>query len=289
MKKRCFIILTIVCICALVAFGQSKKRRAAPSPSPSPEDRWAEFQEVKWQKGPSTGTLGSTAQVQVPTGYVFAGANDARTLMEIFRNPTTGKEMGFVAPAGEVWFAVFEYDDVGYVADDDKHALDTDALLESIKEGTAESNKERLRRGWPAVTILGWEQPPHYDESTHNLEWAVRVQSDGAPVVNYNTRLLGRGGVMEVTLVADSGTLGETLPKFKTMLSGFDFNQGHKYAEFRAGDKKAAYGLAGLVVGGTTAVLVKSGAFKWVWKALVAAGVGVAALVKKFFSREKTV
>jgi hypothetical protein len=155
---------------------------------------------VKWLRGPSVGELGNTAQVKVPAGYVFADARDARTIMEVFRNPTTGREMGFVAPAGEDWFAVFEYDDVGYVKDDDKDSLDADALLVSIKEATTEGNKERVRRGWPALTILGWEQPPHYDESTHNLEWAVRLQSDGAPVVNYNTRLLGRGGVMEVRL-----------------------------------------------------------------------------------------
>ena len=116
----------------------------------------------------------------------------------------------------------------------------------------------------------------------------MRAESEGLPVVNYNTRLLGRGGVMEVTLVTDPALLAETLPKFKTMLSGFDFVKGQKYAEFRPGDKMAAYGLTGLIVGGGTAALVKSGAFKWIWKALVAAAVGIGALVKKIFSREKT-
>lgn len=138
------------------------------------------------------------------------------------------------------------------------------------------------------MTIIGWEHPPHYDEVTHNLEWAVRAESEGSPVVNFNTRLLGRGGVMEVTLVTDPALLAETLPKFKAMLSGFDFNQGQKYAEFRAGDKMAAYGLTGLIVGGGAAVLAKSGAFKWIWKAIVAAVVGLGALFKKIFSREKT-
>ena len=73
------------------------------------------------------------------------------------------------------------------------------------------------------------------------------------------------------------------------MLAGFEFREGHRYAQFRAGDKTAAYGLTGLIVGGGTAVLVKSGAFKWLWKVLVAAGIGVAALVRKFFSRNKDV
>jgi uncharacterized membrane-anchored protein len=161
---------------------------------------------------------------------VFADANDTRIIMEANQNPLTGREMGFVAPANENWFAVFEFDDVGYVKDDEKDSLDADALLDSIKQGTEAGNKERLKRGWAIMTIVGWEQQPRYNETTHNLEWAVRAQSEGESVVNHNTRLLGRGGVMEVTLVTDPATLTETLPKFKKMLAGFEVKQGHRYA-----------------------------------------------------------
>ena len=284
MKTRVFIAVSMLCISALIVVGQSR-RRPSPSPSPSPQFGWENFEGVTWQKGPSVGDLGTHAQVKVPEGYVFAGASDTRTIMEANQNPLTGKEMGFVAPAGEEWFAVFEFDDVGYVKDDEKDSLDSNALLDSIRAGTEAGNKERQKRGWPTMTILGWETPPRYNDLTHNLEWAIRAQSEGAPVVNHNTRMLGRGGVMEVTLVIDPAKLAETLPKFKTMLDGFEFKQGHRYAEFRAGDRTAAYGLTGLIVGGGTAALVKSGAFKWVWKVLVAGAVGVLALLKKIFSR----
>jgi uncharacterized membrane-anchored protein len=286
MKKRVFVAVTVLCVCALIVVGQSRKR---PSPSPSPVDQfsWENFEGVSWQKGPSVGDLGGNAQVKVPQGYVFAGSADTRTIMEANHNPITGREMGFVAPAGEDWFAVFEFDDVGYVKDDEKDSLDASALLNSIREGTEAGNKERVKRGWPTMTILGWETPPRYNETTHNLEWAIRATSEGAPVINHNTRLLGRGGVMEVTLVTNPATLNETLPKFKTMLQGFEFKEGHKYAQFRAGDRTAAYGLTGLIVGGGTAALVKTGAFKWIWKALVAGAAAVAALFKRIFSRNK--
>ena len=286
MNKRILVAASVLCVCALMVVGQSRKR---PSPSPSPVDQfsWEDFEGVSWQKGPSLGSLGMNAQVKVPEGWLFAGAADTRTIMEANHNPLTGKEMGFVAPAGEDWFAVFEYDDSGYVKDDEKDSLDANALLSSIREGTEAGNKERVKRGWPTMTILGWETPPRYNEMTHNLEWAIRATSEGSPVINHNTRLLGRGGVMEVTLVTDPTTLTQTLPKFKTMLQGFEFRQGHKYAEFRAGDRTAAYGLTGLIVGGGTAALVKTGAFKWLWKLLVAGAAGVAALAKKLFSRNK--
>ncbi|HEX6043365.1 MAG TPA: DUF2167 domain-containing protein [Pyrinomonadaceae bacterium] len=291
MKNRWLVVLLVVCVCALIAAGQNKRKKPAPSPSPSAEEQfgWGNFEGVDWQKGPSVGDLGSKAQVQVPSGYVFAGADETRTIMQAVHNPTTGRELGFVAPGGEEWFAVFEFDDVGYVKDDDKDSLDANALLESIKTGTAESNKERVRNGWTPLNVVGWEMPPRYNETTHNLEWAIRAESNGQPVVNYNTRMLGRGGVMEVTLVTDPALLAETLPKFKTMLAGFDFNSGQRYSEFRPGDKTAAYGLTGLIVGGTTAALVKTGAFKWLWKLIVAGVVGLGALFKKFFSREKAV
>ena len=291
MKQRSLVVLFVVCISALIAFGQnnrSKKAEAVPSPTPYEGLSWENLEDVNFQKGPAVGDLGSTAQVRVPAGYVFAAGNGTRLLMEKMQNPTSGRELGFVAPAGESWFAVFEYDAVGYVKDDEKGSLDADALLDSIKAGTEAGNEQRRKRGWPELTIIGWETPPRYNEETHNLEWAVRAESEGEPVVNYNTRLLGRGGVMEVTLVTDPATLNETLPKFKTMLAGFDFVQGQKYAEFRPGDKMAAYGLTGLIVGGGAAALAKSGAFKWIWKALVAAAVGIGALFKKIFSREKT-
>ena len=287
MKMRIFVAVTVLCVCALIVVGQSRKR---PTPTPSPVETfsWENFEGVNWQKGPSLGDLGTTAQVKVPEGYLFVGAKDTRIIMEANHNPITGREMGFVAPAGEDWFAVFEFDDVGYVKDDEKDSLDSDALLKSIKDGTAQGNQERIKRGWPTMTILGWETPPRYNDITHNLEWAIRAQSEGAPVVNHNTRVLGRGGVMEVTLVTDPTTLAATLPKFKAMLEGFQFKQGHKYAEFRAGDKTAAYGLTGLIVGGGTAALVKTGAFKWLWKLLAAGAAGVAALAKKLFSRNRT-
>lgn len=285
MKLRIFVVASVVCVCALIAVGQSKKK-PKPSPSPTPDLSWSKvYEDIKWQKGPSVGDLGDTAQVKVPDGYVFADARDTRSIMEANHNPTTGREIGFVAADGENWFAVFEFSDVGYVKDDEKDSLDADALLSSIKDATAAGNQERMKRGWPTMTIVGWETPPRYNELTHNLEWAIRAQSEGEPVINHNTRLLGRGGVMEVTLVVDPSLLQETMPKFKAMLAGFDYNQGHKYAEFRAGDRTAAYGLTGLIVGGGTAALVKTGAFKWIWKALVAAALAIGALAKKIFSR----
>lgn len=242
--------------------------------------------EIKWQEGPSIGNLGGIAEVQIPAGYVFAGAEDTRILMEAAHNPTSGNELGFIASTAEDWFVVFEFNDTGYIRDDEKDSLDADAMLEAIKKGTEVSNEERRKRGWPTMSIIGWELKPRYNETTHNLEWAIRGESEGDLVINHNTRVLGRGGVMRVTLVTDPTTLSSTLPKFKNVLTGFDFLQGHKYAEFKQGDKVAKYGLTALVVGGAAAVAAKTGILKYLWKGLVVAFLAGLAFLKNLFGRK---
>src|SRR5256885_3533350 len=50
------------------------------------------------------------------------------------------------------------------------------------------------RLGLPAMTLLGWDVKPHYDEASHNLEWSLRLRTEGGDgeTLNYEVRLLGR-------------------------------------------------------------------------------------------------
>ncbi len=241
--------------------------------------------DVQWQTGPGVMALGSVAQINLPEGYRFADARGTKALMELLHNPTSGREQGFVAPVdGSDWFMVFEFSPIGYVKDDEKDQLDADALLASIRRGTEAANKVRRERGWTTMDIVGWQTPPFYDQRTNNLRWAILGRSESSQTVNYSTRLLGRSGVMEVDLVLDPQDLTATLPEFDRVLSEFSFKQGQKYAEFRSGDKVAAYGLAALVAGGAGAAALKSGVLAKFWKVIVLALAGVAAAVKKFIA-----
>jgi uncharacterized membrane-anchored protein len=259
---------------------------ATENPSAPATNALAEaFRSAQWTTGPATAPLEGIAQLQLPPDHMAAQGDDTRRIMEAMRNPPNGTEVGVVFTRNGNWFVVFEFDEMGYVKDDEKGTLNADALLESIKRGTETSNKERAKRGWPTLTIIGWEQKPRYDEQTHNLTWAIRGESQGGPVINYNTRLLGRSGVMRVTLVADPGEMPTALPQFRTLLTGYTFTKGNRYAEWVQGDKVATVGLTALVTGGAAAVAVKSGAAKWLWKVLVVAGIGLLAFFKKIFKR----
>ena len=245
---------------------------------------FAQDRNIDWQVGPGTGQLGNVAQIRIPEGYRFAGKDGVRAFMELTQNPVSGTELGVMLPpegTKDGWFVVFQFNSVGYVKDDEKNKLDAEAILTSIKEGNYYSNEERRERGWTTMEILGWHTRPRYDVATNNLTWAIRGASDGDEVVNYSVRLLGRRGVMDVDLGLDPTHVAATLPDFNTLMTGFEFTTGNRYAEFRQGDKVAAYGLTALVAGGAGAALAKSGLLGKLWKALVLGAVGVLAALKK--------
>ncbi|MCB9853546.1 MAG: DUF2167 domain-containing protein [Phycisphaerales bacterium] len=254
------------------------------------EDNGPQPPSVSWIDGPSMGQLGSLAELKVPELYRFAGANDTRQIMEFYHNPTDGSELGYIEPANPFasWYVVFEFDDMGYVKDDDKDDLDPVAMLESIKRGNEAANKIRERNGWGKIEVIGWEQEPHYDETTQNLVWATLARSEGGLGVNYNMRVLGRAGVMRVTLVCDQSQLKTIVPQFNTLMQGFSYVPGQKYSEFRSGDKIAEYGLTALVTGGAVAVAAKSGLLKYLWKLIVVVVVGIGAAFKKLFGGGKS-
>src|SRR5262249_12484185 len=148
--------------------------------------------------------------------------------------------------------------------------------------------KERVSAGNPPLQIVGWEVPPKYDETTHNLEWAIRGTSEGEPILNYNKRLLGRKGGMEVVLIIEPDKLNSTLPAFRNLLAGYTYQSGQTYAEYKPGDKVAKYGLAGLVLAGAAVGAAKLGLLgplllilKKAWKLVVLAVAAVAASLKK--------
>lgn len=244
--------------------------------------------------GPAAADM-NNATFNVPKDYLFTDGNGARALLEAMGNIANGSEQGLLMSPDREWFVVFEFNDDGYVKDDDKDKLDADKMLKAIQEGNEAANEERKRRGIPALHVLGWEQPPRYNETTHNLEWATRAESEGDVSVNYNTRLLGRRGVMEVTLVCDPTILAATLPQYQEVLGSYSYRTGETYAEYRQGDKLAQYGLAALVLGGAAAGAAKLGLFTWIavflkkaWK-LVAIGVAaIAAAIGKLFGRRRT-
>jgi uncharacterized membrane-anchored protein len=145
------------------------------------------------------------------------------------------------------------------------------------------------------MQVIGWQTPPHYDSESHHLEWAIRGRNQRTmdEVVNFNTRILGRGGVMSVVLISSPQTLSASVMNLKQTLGGFDYQTGQRYAEYKPGDKVAKYGLAALITGGAAAVAVKSGLWKVIagalvagWKFIAAAVIALFGGISRFFKRK---
>ena len=248
-----------------------------------------ELQKLAWQRGPGEGAIGAKAKISIPNGFSFLDERNTRRFLELMGNPPRdGHTM--IAPANLDWFAVFSFDPVGYVKDDEK--IDADALLKSLKEGDDPGNEERKRLGMSPIYTDGWHVPPHYDSGSKRLEWGMRLRDEkGGMHVNYTSRLLGRSGVMSAVLVSSPQTLNEDVKAFNGALAGYRFNAGEQYAEFKSGDKIAEYGLAALVVGGAAAAAAKAGLFKslgkFLWVIIGGGLMGGWALLKKLFGRKE--
>jgi uncharacterized membrane-anchored protein len=244
----------------------------------------AQIEQIQWTEGPAKVSLGSNATLDLPKGYRFADAAGARKFMEATHNLYGGQLGVLIPPENEedVWFVLFDFQDIGYVKDtdtlDDKTA---DSILSQIRANTDKANQERRSRGWETMQITGWSQKPFYDSVTHGLTWAILASSGGEEVVNYDARVLGRRGIMRVQMVLDPKIVPQTMPKFQGVVKAVAFNSGDTYAEFRSGDKIAQYGLVGLMTGGAAVVAVKF------WKPLIAFGAVILGVIGKFFRKVK--
>jgi len=249
----------------------------------------APFDSIEWVEGPGEGILGDRAKVAVPEGFRFTGAAGARMLLEAMENPTNGRELGLLANEpdenGDNWFVVFEFDESGYIKDEDRDELDADALLASMKESNERGNEFRKSRGWETIDLIGWKREPFYDPRTQNLTWATHARAQsGGDSVNWSVRVLGREGVMNIDLVLGPEALDGALPEFEKVIDSFQYTDGQRYAQFTAGDKVAEYGLAALVLGGGAAVAAKTGILAKFWKFILFGLLAIGAVAKKLWA-----
>jgi len=229
---------------------------------------------LHWVKGPTQVAVGGNSTLKLPEGYVYLDAANTAKYEELNENFSSGKEV-FVAPTDLSWNAYLEFSDDGYVKDDEK--IDAPAILKTLTQNTEEANEERRRRGWADMHVVGWSIPPAYNAETKRLEWATLLRSRGGEGTNFFTKVLGRRGVTTVVLVSRPEDTTAAVKDLNQVLTGYQFNAGDTYADYKPGDKVAEYGLTGLIVGGAVAAAVKTGVLKGLWKVIVA---GAAALWK---------
>ena len=243
-----------------------------------------------------TGTIdleNGLATLVVPDGYRFLGSiQSAYVLEELWGNPPD-PVIGLlfprdVTPLGDrfTYVVSIQFSEEGYIDDEDAKDLDYDELLEGMIQDFEDVNNDRIAQGYGSMVLVGWASPPFYDAENKKLHWAKELVFDESEThtLNYNIRILGRRGYIELNVIGDLDRLSMVQRNVPDFLNSVEFNEGHTYAEFDPDiDEIAAYGICGLIAG---KVLMKVGLLAGLlkfWKIILVGLVAFGAVIKKFF------
>ena len=243
------------------------------------------------------------AVIEVPEGFVYLNGTDAEmVLSEIWGNPLSegeNRSLGLIVPdsinfLNEGYAIDITYAMDGYVKDGDAENIDYDDLLTQMKSDTRMASEYRQENGYESIRLIGWAAEPYYDAAAKKLHWAKELQFGNSDVhtLNYNIRILGRKGYLELNAIGGLEDLPEINASIDPILANVNFVEGHRYEDFDdTRDKVAAYGIGGLIAGG---VLAKSGMLAKIgvllaksWKLLAVGGIALMAGIRKFFGGGK--
>ena len=240
------------------------------------------------------------AHLNLGSQFRFLDTPDARKVLEdLWGNPPDDSVLGMVVPASvplddeHSWAVVLTESDDGHVSDEDAAETDYPKLLKQMQEDTEDENAERTKAGYPALHLVGWAEPPHYDSANKKLYWARELSAEGAPqhTLNYDIRVLGRSGYLSMNAVAGMNDVAAVKAGMQELLPMVDFDPGKRYADYDAKtDKLAAYGVAALIGGGIAAkagLFAKIGALLLAGKKLVVLLLAaIAGVWRKFFGKK---
>ena len=210
------------------------------------------------------------AKINIPTGFKFLNSEQATFIVtDVWGNPPQ-EVQGLILPenakvtdASNYAFIV-QWDEMGYVKDDEADKINYDDLMKDMQEGEEEENEQRKTEGYSSVNLVGWASKPFYDKEHKVLHWAKEIKfgDGGENTLNYNIRILGRKGVLILNAVAGMSLLDVVKKDIPNVLNIVEFTDGNKYKDFDAKyDVVAAVGIGGLVAGKVLAKLGFLGLF----------------------------
>ncbi|TAF34939.1 MAG: DUF2167 domain-containing protein [Cytophagales bacterium] len=240
--------------------------------------------------------LGGIIELNVPPHYKYLDATQSQELhTRIWNNQgTRSPGAGILFKANfdpvdpNVWATEISYEKVGHVEDTDASDLEKSDLLRQIRDDIHELNEQRAKNGLPEIELVGWAEKPRYDPSTHTLYWAqeLKFSSDDSNVLNYNMRVLGRNGVLNLNIVGNMADFEEIKHEAELIRRSFKFQPGHRYEDFDSNiDEIAVMSVAGLVAGKLIAKFGVWILFVKLWKWLAAGLLASLPFLRKYFKK----
>lgn len=239
------------------------------------------------------------ATLHVPEGFKFLNGKDSEMVLADFWGNPPSESLGMLFPVesdplDDENFAInITYAEEGYIDDSDAKDLNYDDLLRQMQEDTRSSNEYRTQEGYPTIELVGWAASPYYDAENKKLHWAKELKFGDYEfhTLNYNIRVLGRKGYLELNVIGDMQVLPAVNAQIKNILPAVQFNEGYRYQDFDSNiDKVAVYGIGGLIAG---KVLAKAGLLAKLglvlvkfWKVIVVALIAGTAGLRKIFGKK---
>lgn len=295
--KKLLLSLFVMAMCAVQL--RAQETTPAEEPQMSEEEMTLILQQYsdsiegtfKYQTGQIS--LNGIANLNVPAGWKYLdGPQAERVLTEIWGNPPSPslgmliqENTGVLSPNAFAYN--IEWEEIGYVEDDDAQDTDYAELLKQMQVDAIEERKARVAQGFTGYDVMDWASTPYYDSNKKVLHWAKELRFDGEDenTINYNIRVLGRKGVMVLNAIGTKSQLEQIKSSVDPVLSSVAFTEGNRYEDFDDNvDEVAAYTIGGLVAGkvlakvGFFAVLAKFG--KFIFIGLAAAGAGIWRFIK---------
>jgi uncharacterized membrane-anchored protein len=285
--------ITMVIAVLLATAGAPALVQAQGTSGASSEQARQSEEEAAWRAGVQSGTRGPAdiplidqALLKLPAGYFFFPKAEGARILRALGNTVGDQDfVGLIAGTnpGDEWLVATRYIKDGYIKDDEARNWNADELLQNLKDGAEEANKDRVARGFPELEILGWMEKPGYDSASHRLVWSLLSKHKGAPDsagkgINYNTYALGRDGYFSLNLLTSADRVAGDQVAAHELLAALSYNPGKNYEDFNAAtDHIAAYGIAALV-GGVVAKKLGLFALVGVFVVKFAKLIGIAAL-----------
>jgi len=274
---------------ALLLVAPNLARAEIPS---TPDARKAVLEGLHWQGEGNYKLTASKSSVSLPANYGIVLGADAVAFFEAVNGVAApdNLEAIVVDPKGRSIVA-FQSVRGGYVKFDDWSDVDAAALLDGMKEGTEEDNKEREKHNVSPLTILGWRQTPTLDPGTKIVSWAINLRDGDTDTVNASVLIFSRYGHEPLVWAGDAKDDPNVF--LNRMRAVYDFDAGARYGDFQPNDKVAEYGIATLVAGLVGAkVAAKFGLLalalvflKKAWIIVLVALSGVGAFIKRLFRK----
>lgn len=240
---------------------------------------------------------GGIGKITVPKGFKYLNAKQAEmVIVDLWGNPKSeNMTLGLLLPEansilGDNYVFNIQYDEIGYVEDDDADDINYEDLLADLKKDSEEENKQRAAEGYPSITMVGWAAKPFYDKERKILHWAKEIKfgTDSINTLNYNIRVLGRKGVLVLNAISSVNQLAAVQKDLTNVLDIVKFNDGFKYEDYDSSvDKVAAWTIGGLVAG---KVLAKVGMFALLakfWKLIIFGVIGFFGFIWKKIKGQK--